>query len=339
MVIKHIIDLFHSLPLGKYGHIEPIPQAGSARSYFRVYTTSETYIATYSDNVKENKSFIYFSGIFANAGLPVPKVLGCNADGTAYIQTDAGKTSLLDTVLAESDRNAVKSYYQKALAHLIDFQLQGGRIADFSNCVREDRFSKRLIMADLNYFKYYFLKLSGLPVEEHLFDEDCYRFAKKIEHTDDKQFMYRDFQARNIIINGDAMQFIDFQGGMSGPLQYDVASLLYQARAGLSAQERKDLLDFYMEKLAEVKIFDRDQFCHRFYTIVFVRILQTLGAYGFRGFIERKSHFIQSIKPALENLQQLLPLLHEVKHYQELYRVTNSITQPENIEMICKRLH
>lgn len=340
MVKTAIVDLFHSLSLGKMIEVQSIAESGSPRQYFRIITAGASYIGTYGDNIAENQCFVYLSGVFARQGLPVPEVLGISADARMYIQTDCGSTCLLDEVLSpDQPRQLTMDRYRQALLHLISFQLKGGANVDFTKCLTYPRFSDRLIFADLSYFKYYFLKLTGLFADEYQLDADCYQLAQDLQHTGQPYFMYRDFQARNIMVNRGQLAYIDFQGGMNGPLQYDLAALLYQARAGLSRAERDQLYEFYVDALSQHIPVDRTEFTERFYLILLVRVLQTLGAYGFRGFIERKQHFIQSIAPALANLRELQPQLGALSRYPHLQRAVQIITLPQNIEAICQKIH
>lgn len=340
MVKTAIIDLFHSLSLGKVTDVGIVAESGSPRQYFRIYTADSTYIGTYGDNARENHCFVYLSDVFQKQNLPVPQVLGVSSDARMYIQTDCGNSCLLDEVLSPAQpRSMTICRYRQVLLHLIDFQLRGGTNVDFTKCLTYPRFSDKLIFADLSYFKYYFLRLTGLFADEHLFDADCYLLAEDLQHTGQPYFMYRDFQARNIMVNGADLAYIDFQGGMNGPLQYDLAALLYQARAGLSEEERELLFDYYINELSQRIAVNREEFTERFYLILLVRVLQTLGAYGFRGFIERKPHFIQSIAPALDNLSSLLPRLGALNRYPHLRSAVQIITSPQNIETICKKIH
>lgn len=340
MVKTAVIDLFHSLSLGNVINVESIAESGSPRQYFRLITADCSYIGTYGDNVRENQCFVYLSNVFAKQGLPVPIVLGMSPDAQIYIQTDCGSVCMLDEVLSpDQPRSNTMDRYRQAVRHLIDFQLIGGANIDFSKCLTYPRFSDRLIFADLSYFKYYFLKLTGLFADEYLLDADFYQLAQDLQHTGQPYFMYRDFQARNIMINTSGLAYIDFQGGMNGPLQYDLAALLYQARAGLSSSERAELYLYYVDALSERMPVDRIQFGEQFYLILLLRILQTLGAYGYRGFIERKQHFIKSIAPALANLSELQAHLGSLNRYPHLKRAIQIITLPENIEAICKKIH
>lgn len=340
MVKEAIIDLSRSLSLGKLTEVVSIAESGSPRQYFRLVTDESTYIGTYGDNSEENSCFAYLSEQFAQLGLPVPRIVGMSADKTMYIQTDCGSRCLLDEVLSgDIARPDIIDLYRNTLTHLIDFQLLGGAVIDFSKSLTYPRFSDKLILSDLNYFKYYFLKLTGLFSDEYQLDADFYLLAQELQHSGTPYFMYRDFQARNIMVQDGKLGFIDFQGGMNGPLQYDLASLLYQARAGLSVEERQMLYGFYLSELSQRIAVDKEAFTQHFYMILMLRVLQTLGAYGFRGFIERKQHFIQSIAPALANLQELLPFLTGLSRYPHLQRAIITITSPENIEYICKKIH
>ena len=286
--------------------IDRLPQAGSERHYFRIHTQGMTYIATAGENIKENESFIYFSNQFHQKQLPTPEILYCSADKKIYLQQDFGDLSLLNQLEEKGFTDPVYGLYKKSLQQLAQLQVKGDEGLDYNQCLTNAEFGKQAIMADLLYFKYYFLDALRRPYDKQKLMDDFEALSNYLSHTEYKYFMFRDFQSRNIMVTPDnEVHFIDYQGGMKGAPQYDVASLLWQAKANLSDEWKRSLLEDYIdafEKLLNVPV-DRDVFRSQYNGYVLIRLLQVLGAYGFRGLFERKAHFLTSIPLALQNLQ------------------------------------
>ncbi|MDP4148926.1 MAG: RNase adapter RapZ [Bacteroidota bacterium] len=308
-IIEKIRELFAAYD----GHspitqIEKIPQSGSNRMYFRLRTNGRSYIATYNDNVKENGTFIYFSRHFRGSGCPVPEILHVNESCTVYLQEDLGDQSLLNELELHGHDEHVYRLFQKSLEQLAQLQIRGDHGLDYSRCITSREFGKQAILSDLLYFKYYFLDTLQIPYDKEQLIDDFEALSTYLTHVDHKYFMFRDFQSRNILIGNDGVHFIDFQGGMKGALQYDVASMLWQAKAELPDTWKDGLLDYYMdcvEKILDKKI-DRTRFVSQYNGYVMIRLLQVLGAYGFRGLFERKAHFLTSIPLALRNFKWFL---------------------------------
>ena len=285
--------------------LEKIPQSGSDRIYFRIQTETSSYIATYGHNVKENNTFIHFSRQFKTAGCPVPEILGANNEQTIYLQEDFGDESLLNKLEAHGYTDYVYSLFQKSLKELAKLQITGGRGIDYSLCLTAKEFGKQAILSDLLYFKYYFLDTLKYAYDKQALLDDFEALSTYLTHAENKHFMFRDFQSRNVMIKDDKVHFIDYQGGMRGALQYDVASLLWQARAELPDSWKNNLLDYYIDeanKLLEIPA-DKTIFTTQYNGYVLIRLLQVLGAYGFRGLFERKAQFLTSIPLALRNLK------------------------------------
>lgn len=283
---------------------ETILQAGSERAYTRIITNAGSYILCRNENRKENETFFYFTEHFAKYNIPVPKVLAISNDKVEYLLSDNGKSSLLDILLQKGYTNEVMQYYKAALSNLAQMQIVAAKELDYSKCFTSASFGSKTVLADLNYFKYYFLDLQGIDYDKVKLLDEFNLLASLFDSTQYVHFMYRDFQGRNILIDKSDICFIDYQGGMNGPLQYDVASLLWQAKANLPQKWKEELLNHYLCELKSYTQIDEKQFVDEYEKIVMIRLLQVLGAYGLRGLIERKTHFITSITQGLANIEK-----------------------------------
>ncbi|MEO6488927.1 MAG: RNase adapter RapZ [Ferruginibacter sp.] len=307
-IIKDIKDLFSNYSKESIQQVEKLPQSGSERNYFRITCENNSFIATYGTNIKENEAFICFSDHFRNAGLATPKIYCVNDSKSIYIQEDLGDVSLIDTLESGGYTGKVYFLYKKSLEQLANLQVKGNAGFDYSKCITNESFGRQAIMADLLYFKYYFLDALRKPYDKQKLIDDFEALSNYLSHTEYKYFMFRDFQSRNIMVKDREVFFIDYQGGMQGAPQYDVASLLWQARANLPDDWKQRLLEDYIdqfEKIIEEPV-DRDIFRNQYNGYVLIRLLQVLGAYGFRGLFERKAHFLTSIPLALQNLKWFL---------------------------------
>lgn len=284
--------------------------SGSNRSYYRLTGNNTSVIGTIGENLRETAAFLYFSEHFRQHGLHVPAILAKKEKENIYLQEDLGDTSLFelmekgkkDNDLAENIRN----FYKQSVEELIRFQLDGAKGLDYSRCYPKDTFDQQSMMWDLNYFKYYFLKHSGVDYDEADLEHDFALLADYLLKADSNYFMYRDFQARNILVHDEKIWFIDYQGGRKGALQYDLASLLFQAKANLSPQFRDEILSHYLIQLSKRMTISKKKFIDHYYGFVLIRMLQVLGAYGYRGFFEQKPYFIESASFALSNLKWFL---------------------------------
>jgi len=288
--------------------------SGSGRRIVRLSGENATAIGILYDVREENIAFLEFSRHFHRHGLPVPEIYAEDLSHDAYLEEDLGDTTLFDFLADNRDganvAAAVVEVYRKALSVLPRFQIEAGRDLNYKVCYPRASFDRQSISWDLNYFKYYFLRLAGVPFNEQALEQDFGRLTKLLLAAPHDYFLYRDFQSRNIMLRDGEPFFLDYQGGRKGALQYDVASLLYDAKADLPSELRQQLLDHYLDELARFIQLDRDTFMQHYYAYVYVRIMQALGAYGFRGFYERKPHFLQSVPYALKNIRWLL---HNVK--------------------------
>lgn len=308
-ITEDIKSLFKTFSNTGISRIEKIPQSGSDRIYFRIHCEDKKkYIATYNLNIKENSTFIYFSRHFKDCGVPVPEIFAISEKTDIYIQEDFGDTSLLNELESHGENDAVFELYKKSLQSLAELQIKGDNNLDYNQCITSKEFGQQAILSDLLYFKYYFLDTLKIPYDKEKLLLDFEALSNYLDHADYKYFMFRDFQSRNIMVDKNEVHFIDYQGGMKGALQYDVASLLWQAKANLSDEWKEKLLQHYMncaEKLLEKPI-DKIRFVSQYNGYVLIRLLQVLGAYGFRGLFERKAHFLTSIPLALRNLKWFL---------------------------------
>ena len=290
--------------------ILPIAESGSARKYFRVITDNKSLIGTFNSNIEENEAFLCFSKHFHDLGLNVPEVFAVNAERTCYLQSDFGDDNLFAHVqkalVAGGFGENNVALYKKALSHLVKLQVLGHQGLDYSKAYPTERFDRQAIIDDLNYFKYYFVK----PHEEIDFNEtrlgkDFEAFADFVSQAPCDFFMYRDFQSRNIMVKDGDLYFIDFQGGRKGPLNYDVVSLLYQVKAQIPQETRDELVEYYKAELSRYMNPETIKFDTYQPYFVYLRLMQVLGAYGFRGLIQKKSHFIESIPYALREIEAL----------------------------------
>jgi aminoglycoside/choline kinase family phosphotransferase len=283
---------------------------GSGRKIIRLTGAGSSAIGILYDVREENVAFLEFSRHFRRHGLPVPEIYGEDLAQGAYLEEDFGDTTLFEFLSKHraGDKIAPEAVeaYRKVIAVLPRFQVEAGRDLNYKVCYPRGSFDRQSISWDLNYFKYYFLRLAGIPFNEQALEDDFSRLTKFLLSAPHDYFLYRDFQSRNIMWRDSQPYFLDYQGGRKGALQYDVASLLYDAKADLPPELRQQLLDHYLDTLGGFIKLDRDEFMQHYYAYVYVRIMQALGAYGFRGFYERKAHFLQSVPYALKNLRWLL---------------------------------
>ena len=292
----------------KYGvepqRVSPMPLSGSDRVYFRVFGDNFSVIGAYNPNLVENRAFFSFTKTFGGLNLPVPELLAVSANEKYYLQQDLGDTSLLSLITADSPNGFenVKPLLINVLELLAEFQVRGANVLDYSLCYPKADFDRRSVMWDLNYFKYSFLKPAGVHFNEDELEDDFESLTKMLLNDDMEFFLYRDFQSRNVMVTDGKPYFIDYQGGRRGPCLYDVVSFLFQAKAGFPPMLRAELLDVYLAKLASLRSVDKLKLWERFHLFALFRVIQTLGAYGFRGLFEGKAHFIQSIPMAIDNL-------------------------------------
>ena len=292
--------------------IRPLQDAlgGSGRKIIRLSSGKDSAIGILYKEHEENVAFLEFSRHFRRRGLPVPEIYGEDLAQGAYLEEDLGDTTLFEFLTknrtGEKIAPQVVEAYRKVVAVLPRFQVDAGRDLNYKVCYPRASFDRQSINWDLNYFKYYFLRLAAIPFNEQALEDDFSRLTDFLLTASSDYFLYRDFQSRNILLREGQPFFVDYQGGRKGALQYDIASLLYDAKADLPPELRQQLLEYYLDVLAGFLPVDREAFRRYYYAFVYARILQALGAYGFRGFYERKVHFLQSVPYALKNLRWLL---------------------------------
>jgi len=316
-----------------------LAMSGSNRKYYRLQNEKISLIGVVGTSVEENRAFIAMAKHFEKKGLPVPQCLVQSEDETMYLQEDLGDVVLFDYVV-KGRKTGVFSSDEKALLSrtmelLAKFQVIGAQGFDFSVCYPQPEFNKRSILWDLNYFKYCFLKSTGLDFQENKLEDDFDKLADVLLSSKTDTFMYRDFQSRNVMIKDKQPYFIDFQGGRKGPLYYDVASFLWQAKAQYGNELRQDLLQTYIDSLKNYMNIDELEFRRILNHFVLFRLLQVLGAYGFRGYFEKKPHFLQSIPYALENLRGIMK--NDFSEFPYLVKVLNEMSELKQFQEV--RLH
>lgn len=324
--MEKLIECYREWAHTEPARIERLPGAGSNRQYYRFYAAdNSSVIGVVGTSLDENRSFIYLAEHFNLRKLPVPRILAVDEEGLRYLQTDLGNCSLFDALAHGREAGGryteeEKTLLRRTIAELPEVQIRGARGLDFSRCYPQQEMDVTNVLFDLNYFKYCFLKASGVDFHELKLEASFQLMAKELTAEHSEAFLYRDFQARNVMLDKDGNPyFIDFQGGRKGPVEYDVASFLWQASAHYSDALREELVTVYINALKQYTEVDELKFRKRLKMFVLFRILQVLGAYGFRGYFEQKKHFLTSIPPAIQNLKSLLaegacpyPYLHQV---------------------------
>ena len=288
--------------------ILPLAPSASRRIYYRLQSKNKSAIGAYNSDQKENKAFLSFSYHFKEKGMPTPEIYAENQEENVYLQEDLGFTTLYSYLLQKGDYfpDYLINIYKQVVEKLAFLQIEGGKGLDYSVCYPRASFDKQSMLWDFNTFKYYFLKLADIPFDEQALEDDFHQFADYLLGADTGYFMFRDFQTRNIMIKNGEPFFIDYQGGRKGALQYDLASILYQAKANIPPDIRTELLEHYMEAVSKYISIDREQFTTYYYGYVLIRCIQVLGTYGFRGLYQRKEYFIKSIPFAIRNIKWVL---------------------------------
>ncbi len=287
--------------------IVPLPVSGSSRRYFRMQSGKDSVLGVYNTDHKENRAFLSFTEHFLQKGMPVPHIVAADSEQNIYLEEDLGDETLFSFRCHFPDfPEVLKSKYRQTLKALLLFQTRGSEGMDTNWCYPRAAFDRQSIHWDLNYFKYYFLKLAHVPFDEQLLENDFHTLTDFLLQADNRFFLFRDFQSRNIMLRDDNLYFIDYQGGRKGALPYDVASLLYDGKADIPEEVRDELLEYYLKELESSGIWPVSEFRKYYPAFVLVRILQAMGSYGYRGFYEQKAHFLTSVPYALRNMVHLL---------------------------------
>lgn len=335
---NEIIELFENHFNEKVDTFEMLPLSGSYREYCRLQNKNRSVIGALNADVKENTAFLSFSNHFIKSGLPMPEVFAVSSDLKKYLLEDLGDTTLFRFLTATREKEGfsenIVAEYKKVLKVLPKIQIIAGKGLDYSVCYPRDAFDKQSMMWDLNYFKYYFLKLAKIHFDEQALEDDFQLFTNYLLSANSGFFLYRDFQSRNVMLKDDEVYFIDYQGGRRGALQYDLASLLYDGKADIPQSVRTQLFDFYLSELKKYMTVDEEKFTVYFKGFVLIRIMQAMGAYGFRGFYEKKEHFLKSIPFALRNLEYILKDIKLPVELPELFNVLQQLVHSEVLKEI-----
>jgi aminoglycoside/choline kinase family phosphotransferase len=306
-----LIKLFEATFGSAVQKVKRIGADGSNRELYHMAGSDLECVGVCNDDREENIAFLEFSGHFHDAGLPVPEIYAKDLHKNVYLEQYLGRNTLFDILEAERHESAVfpekaKSLYRQVVRLLPDFQIRAGKTLNYDLCYPRHSFDRQSMLWDLNYFKYYFIKLAQIPFNEQQLENDFETLITFLCEADSDFFLYRDFQSRNIMVVEGKPYFIDYQGGRRGALQYDIAALLFDAKADLPAELRAELLSEYLETAGRMTKINHDTFMKYYHGFVLIRLLQAMGAYGFRGFYERKTHFLQSVPFAIRNLENLL---------------------------------
>ena len=334
--LAHLFQAWAGQPVEQ---VLPLAPSGSPRIYYRLKAGSHTAIGTHNADQAENKAFLSFSRHFKAKGLPVPNIYAENLSEHIYLQEDLGDERLYDRLPEPGQpfSESLTRLYKRVVEELARLQIQGGQGLDYSKCTPREAFDKQAMLWDFYAFKYQFLKLSGIAFDEQALEEDAHRLIDFLAGAGMEYFLFRDFQSRNIMLRDNQPYFIDYQGGRRGALQYDLASLLYQAKANIPEAVREELLHHYLDAAEQYGTIDRAAFVRHYYGFVLLRTLQVLGAYGLRGLYERKPHFLQSIPYALQNLKSLLEENRADLQLPELRRLVGRLLEDERFAASAKK--
>lgn len=283
-----------------------LPPSGSYRCYWRIQAGKYSALGVWNADLKENDAFLSFTRSFIREGLLVPSIYAEVPEKGLYLLEDLGSCTLFDKVRGEPFDASQERIYERCLEQLVDVQIKGRDCIDYGKCYPRAAFDRNSMMWDLNYFKYYFLKLVRIPFDEQALEDDFNAFVTYLQRERSDYFLFRDFQSANIMIREDKIYFIDYQGGRRGALQYDPASLLFDAKVQLPRDARERLIHHYMDVLEEKQPVFRTEFMHFYEGFVLIRLMQAMGAFGFRGIVEKKPGFMNSIPPALTLFSNLL---------------------------------
>ena len=309
-----------------HNHIDSfflLPQSGSDRKNYIGITNNKKYIITENNNIEENKSFFYFSDVFQKLKLNTPKILKISENQTTYIQEFLGDKTLFEIIKTEGESQRVKNLVQLSLKKLFDLQTKTKGKIDFSNTFEYEAYDEIPIMHDLFYFEFMFVDILDIHYHKSKLIKEFYTLSDFIKNISPKGIMIRDFQSRNILVNNNDIYFIDYQSAMNGVLLYDVISFLYQNSINFSDSFKEEMLDFYYNLWSDNNI--RQQLKNHLKPILLIRSLQVLGAYGFRGLIQKKEYFINNIHKGIENLYKISSNWEQMDNFPELQSIVKKL--------------
>jgi aminoglycoside/choline kinase family phosphotransferase len=335
-ITQWIKGLFESWSGEKVILITPLPESGSYRRYYRIRGEKSVVLGAFNTDLRENEAFLYLAAHLRKAGNRVPQVYTFEREKGIYLLEDLGDTTLLDFIQQQNQDGAFEKktvdVYRRIIEAMPCLQLKSEKGLDFSRCYPRPEFEYQSMHWDLNYFKYCFLKPMKIAFDEQELEDDFVKMIRFLLEADRKSFMFRDFQSRNIMLHNNAPYFIDFQGGRKGPLQYDLASLLFEAKTSIPFTIKIELLEYYLEIFRkEIPAFDPDGFMKYYYGFVYIRLMQAMGAYGFRGHIERKPLFLQSVPLAAKTLEWLTQYAPVPVDLPALLKVFDAIIESKEI--------
>lgn len=318
---------------GKASRFTALPQSGSSRKNFVGATADRQYIITFNENLAENESFFYFSKVFSKLNLNTPKVLAISDDRKIYIQEYLADQTLSEIIEKEGLSNNVKNLVKVSLLRLFEMQQATLHQIDYSKTFEYSVYDTIPISNDLNYFKFLFVDILEVPYHKATLITEFRRLEEEIADLEPKSIMIRDFQARNIMAAKNEIYFIDYQSAMQGPRMYDVISFLYQAKANFPESFRQEMLEYFISLFKDEK--EKEQLRTSIMPLRLIRSLQVLGAYGFRGLVQKKTHFKQSIGQGLKNLKTIEKTWPEINHYPELRKLIFNL----NSDSILEKIH
>ncbi|OCA77870.1 aminoglycoside phosphotransferase [Chryseobacterium contaminans] len=325
MTSEHANRFFESQLGKKSSEFITLAQSGSARVNFLAITDTEKYIVTYNENIPENESFIYYSEIFSALNLNTPTILALSEDRKMYVQEFLGEQTLSEIITKEHVSPHVESLVKQTLKKLFKLQIQTQGKIDFSKTFEYESYDELPVIHDLYYFKNFVADVLELEYNKSTLLKEFKQIASLVESLEPKGIMIRDFQARNIMVNEkDEVSFIDYQSAMKGPLMYDVISFLFQAKADFPEDFKNEMLDFYIQLFKDQKT--QHQLKNSVKPIQMMRFLQVLGAYGFRGLIQRKQHFMASLEKGVRNITEFASSWEDMKNYPELNKVIKQLS-------------
>ncbi|MBQ9313109.1 MAG: phosphotransferase [Bacteroidales bacterium] len=333
---EKILELFVKTFDSKPNDIVKISADGSNRRYYRCVSEEHQCIAAYNEDRKENEAFISYAIQLKNNEINVPELYAVDMDKGIYLQEDLGDETLFSYLQKHNEKD-VLHYYEKVVEYLP--KIQTVQNFDYSKAYPRKKFDEQSIQWDLSYFKYYFLKLADIPFDEQSLENDFKTLENYLLSCETEYFLYRDFQSRNIMLKDEDVFFIDFQGARKGALQYDIASLLYDAKANLSTETREHLFHLYIQSLKNYLTFDEKDFTEHYYAYIYIRIMQAMGAYGYRGFFQKKEHFLKSIPFALKNIEYLENNITLPIDIPELHKVFVRLIQSKKLQSLDKPKH